>query len=1015
MKKHLCVFIVLFFISAGFSQEYVNVTFRHYPTSTNVVRAFVPGTFNNWGPNSNGFIAPDAPSLMTYVDSVSFYYKTYRFRVGDTHQYKFHEHYNQSGTENEWYSDPLNPDFDPANYYNSIISIERLMFFEVSPKNDATINDATPLITAGVFSREFDPILLDQSYIFLDDTLFSTFSDYFISDLSILNCELPRLSNGPHQVKFSAKTQQGQTATDSVRFNVIAGEIFFFTPNCDSIFAARKTIRWKINLDGRNLQSGVLKQLDMYPITFQPQSNSEFSQVVNLIPGLNRYVVSVTDDSGKVTESDTLKLFYHIPQKPEPQIQFQLNGNKIRVIAVGNDPQGESVSFLWYNQPTNPADLTGIDGKTDESFEIAIPIVPGDYSIKLIVTDQSGHSNSTVNFFTVIREDSVIVPSLETVPQWVRDARIYCVFIKAFTPTGTIQAAIDSLHHIKNMGFNTVWVLPVMDVEGVVDQGSNIGYNIIDFYNVEPFYGTNEDFKDFVDYAHELGLRVILDVTPNHSSRSHPIALDVRSKKKFSRFYDFYQHEIILHNDNGLGQCISPDGIVYYCGFSDALLNWNWSDDEARKYMLDVYTHWLREYDIDGFRFDVYWGPNRRYGRQNFDQPLRAALRAAKADIMLLAETQGTGAGTELIYADQNGGVDLGYDWILKDAIWNFPSINNLNTRLYNYGYRPGTNSFFLRFLENHDEDRVAFRYNSIEKTIPVATAIFLATGIPLLYQGQEVGMGFGMGGSKDYRARSTVNWQNPPARILAPHYQKLAQIRAQFPAFRRQLEDTNGDGTINSSDKNMQPRLTTSSASVYAFARPYPDQNGVVVMNFSNQSVAVEIELNLQNWAEFSQGFQPDQGYYLNNLYTNTSRFVSGAELNSLTINLGAYQVAVFTISTQEDYVELPPITVDVNETVSPFEHPTHFQLAANFPNPFNSTTTIAYSLPAPKKVKLEIFNLQGQKICTLINQNQSAGWHRVAWNGLTESGMVAASGVYLYRLTARGFVKTRKMLFLK
>ena len=167
MKKHLCVFIFLFFISAGFSQEYVNVTFRHYPTSTNVVRAFVPGTFNNWGPNSNGFIAPDAPSLMTYVDSVNFYYKTYRFRVGDTHQYKFHEHYNQSGTENEWYSDPLNPDFDPANYYNSIISIERLMFFEVSPKNDATINDATPLITAGVFSREFDPILLDRSYICL--------------------------------------------------------------------------------------------------------------------------------------------------------------------------------------------------------------------------------------------------------------------------------------------------------------------------------------------------------------------------------------------------------------------------------------------------------------------------------------------------------------------------------------------------------------------------------------------------------------------------------------------------------------------------------------------------------------------------------------------------------------------------------------------------------------------------------------------------------------------------------
>ena len=102
----------------------------------------------------------------------------------------------------------------------------------------------------------------------------------------------------------------------------------------------------------------------------------------------------------------------------------------------------------------------------------------------------------------------------------------------------------------------------------------------------------------------------------------------------------------------------------------------------------------------------------------------------------------------------------LGYDWLLKDIIWSYPSIWNLNDRLYNEGYRPGANSFFLRFLENQDEDRVAYRYNSIEKTIPVSTAIFMATGIPLIFQGQEVGMGFGMGGDKDYRLRTTVNWK---------------------------------------------------------------------------------------------------------------------------------------------------------------------------------------------------------------------------------------------------------------
>src|SRR5690606_23348932 len=128
-----------------------------------------------------------------------------------------------------------------------------------------------------------------------------------------------------------------------------------------------------------------------------------------------------------------------------------------------------------------------------------------------------------------------------TVPQWVREARIYCLFFKAFTAGGRIADAIPRLDYIRAMGFNTVWVLPVMDVEGNIDQGANIGYNIIDFFHVDPDYGTDADFKEFVQRAHEAGLRVILDVTPNHSSRSHPCALDARTNRKYSRYYDFFQ------------------------------------------------------------------------------------------------------------------------------------------------------------------------------------------------------------------------------------------------------------------------------------------------------------------------------------------------------------------------------------------------------------------------------------------------------------------------------------------
>ncbi|NIA30603.1 MAG: hypothetical protein GWP06_11920 [Actinobacteria bacterium] len=778
----------LFIQSSLFAQPLVNVTFRHYPTSTQVVRAFIPGTFNGWGPNSSGFISPGASSQMTFVDSLGFYVKTLSLKSGSEYNYKFHEQYNASGSEWQWFTDPLNPLINFQDNNNSIIRVKKAMIFEISPAFDAIITDPVPRLAAGVFATNGDSILTDQSKVYLDGEFYATFTGHVVPDLSILQLDLAGLSSGTHKIAIELATRSGETAVDSTQFTFVSGKVYFLTPSIDSVWAAEKTVRWHINENASDISSITLQQLNSSPRTIPVQDEMDYAKNVRLSFGENRFVVVVKNRDGTTSLSDTLDLLYHEPQKPQPEIIFAQDGNVINVTGKANDPQNKEAAFLWSEKPLNPEYLSGIDGTADESFQIEKPAVPGDYAFKLVVTDADGYSNSTESFFTINTDFSITIPSLETIPSWVRNADIYCVFIKSLTAKGTLISAIDKLDHIKNMGFSTIWVLPVMDVEGIVDQGTNIGYNIVDFYNVEPAYGSNADFKNFVEEAHKRGLRVILDVTPNHSSRSNPIALDVRSKKKYSRYYDFYQHEPIPHNTNGLGQSVSSDGIVYYSGFSDALLNWNWSDAEARKYMLSVYKYWLREYDIDGFRFDVYWGPHRRYGVENFDHPLRRELRAAKADILLLGETDGTGPGSEENYADAGGGFDMGYDWNLKNTIQNFPSIPALSFRLYNSGYRPGPNSLFLRFLENQDEERVAYRYNSIEKTIPVSTAIFLATGSPLLYQGQEVGMGYKMGGGRDFRVRSTVNWENAPGGILVPHYQKLAQIRTQFPAFRRQM-----------------------------------------------------------------------------------------------------------------------------------------------------------------------------------------------------------------------------------
>ena len=200
-----------------------------------------------------------------------------------------------------------------------------------------------------------------------------------------------------------------------------------------------------------------------------------------------------------------------------------------------------------------------------------------------------------------------------------------------------------------------------------INNGPGPGYNIVDFYNVAPEYGTNQDFKNFVAQAHGLGMKVILDVTPNHSSRFHPWSADAHTFKTNSVYWYWYEHATITSNTNGLGDCLDADSFNYYCGFSEQILNFNWTDADMRAEMINVYKYWITQMGVDGYRLDVYWGPHRRYGEANMGKPVREALQPQARHPPLSSEDDGTGAGTEVIYADCSRRcqrrVDAAYDF----------------------------------------------------------------------------------------------------------------------------------------------------------------------------------------------------------------------------------------------------------------------------------------------------------------------------------------------------------------
>jgi len=109
-------------------------------------------------------------------------------------------------------------------------------------------------------------------------------------------------------------------------------------------------------------------------------------------------------------------------------------------------------------------------------------------------------------------------------------------------------------------------------------------------------------------------------------------------------------------------------------------------------------------------------------------------------------------------------------------------------------------------------------------------------------------------------------------------------------------------------------------------------------------------------------------------------------------------------------DDVKLDVLSTATSSTSLLSQKPLHYSLAQNYPNPFNPTTILTYQLPTASDVKLEVFDVLGKKVATLVNERQSAGTHNITFNASALS-----SGVYFYRLQAGTFSQTRKMLLVK
>jgi cyclomaltodextrinase / maltogenic alpha-amylase / neopullulanase len=318
-----------------------------------------------------------------------------------------------------------------------------------------------------------------------------------------------------------------------------------------------------------------------------------------------------------------------------------------------------------------------------------------------------------------------------------------------------LQGVTAKLDYLKSQGIDALWISPLHPT----DDPGPISYSVTDHFGLRADFGSEGDLRRLVKEAHKRGMKVLLDFVPNHTSHGHPYFLDAQAKGRGSSYFGFFQRD-------------EKDRPVHYFDW-EHLPNLNFDRPEVVRLMEDAFLHWVKEFDLDGFRVDVAWGVKDR--APHFWPALRKKLEALKPGIIMLAE----GSARDPYFT--RNGFDFAYDWTEGLGQWAWKGAfdekgkiaGKLALALRKSSDEPEK---IARFLNNNDTGR---RFISTHGSGFVRVASVLqhtVPGLPIVYSGDEVGAEF-----DPYEQYAPISWQDPHG--LTGHYRRLAEIREELPA----------------------------------------------------------------------------------------------------------------------------------------------------------------------------------------------------------------------------------------
>ncbi|NBC82387.1 MAG: alpha-amylase [Bacteroidetes bacterium] len=396
---------------------------------------------------------------------------------------------------------------------------------------------------------------------------------------------------------------------------------------------------------------------------------------------------------------------------------------------------------------------------------------------------------------TISTEKANNLPS-NGVPVWTKDAVLYEVNVRQYTPEGTFNAFAEHLPRLKKLGVDILWFMPIHPI-GEKNRKGELGsyYSVLDYKAINPEFGTRQDFDNLVNQCHEMGFKVIIDWVANHTAWDHAWV---------DRHPEWYQKD-------SLGNMFSP-----YDWTDVVQLDYN--NIGLRQAMKDAMIHWVEESNIDGYRCD-YPG----MVPVEFWEDVRRSLDSIKP-VFMLAEDE---AKKDLL----DHAFDMNYGWemhhIMNEIAAGTMNASDIDRYFKKVAETYPDSSMIMQFTSNHDENS----WNgTMYERLGEATETFIALSavIPdmlLIYNGQEAGMDKRL----EFFTKDIIPWKEDEMFSL---FQSLIQFKTDNPA----LWNGHFGGDFE--------RISTSADSlVYAFTRTKDTNTIYGFFNFSPAVTSFQLE----------------------------------------------------------------------------------------------------------------------------------------------------------------------------